>query len=301
MNEDDEMFEADLDKMNERIDAIAEERPSHKEALEFLRGILTEKFKTKSRIQTGAVHVDEELLQVKRKEGFSLVNKRDLELDILSAVTLFKRLCEHMRQNERVSKEVDRILETIGDGQLDLAELFQKVAAEDYEYMADVSGRLELSEGLLFFLAENSLQPIFEAYAEKLKEYVNQEKWWRSYCPICGSRPVMAELIGRERKKFLICSCCGFEWRFMRTKCPFCENEERRAFKYFYTEKEGRAYRVETCQECKKYIKTVDAEELDEEVIPAVEDIGTLHLDVTAKEEGYTREVYSLGLNLSDL
>jgi FdhE protein len=111
----------------------------------------------------------------------------------------------------------------------------------------------------------------------------------------------MAELIGRERKKFLICSCCGYEWRYMRTRCPFCESGDRKGVKYFFTEKEGRAYRVETCRKCKKYIKTVDAEELDEEVIPSVEDIGTLYLDSLAQKEGYTREVHPLGLNLGDL
>ncbi|UCD86853.1 MAG: formate dehydrogenase accessory protein FdhE [Desulfobacterales bacterium] len=301
MNKDDERFQAVLDKMNERIDAISEERPSHKEALGFVRDVLTEKLKAKPRIQVDTIHMDEELLKVKKKEGFSLVNKQDLKLDISSASALFKRLCERMKQRERISEDVDRITKAIEADELDLKELFQKAAAEDREYMADVSGRLKLQEGLLFFLAENSLQPIFETYAEKLKDYVDMEHWWRSYCPICGSKPVMAELIGRERKKFLICSCCGYEWRFMRTKCPFCENDERRKFKYFFTEKEGRAYRVETCQKCKKYIKTVDTEETDEEVIPAVEDIGTLYLDAIAREEGYTREVYALGLNLADI
>ena len=183
---------------------------------------------------------------------------------------------------------------------LRLEEVFEKAAAEDHEYMVRTSDALKLQRGLLFFLAETSLQPVFEAYADKLKGYVDQERWWRGYCPICGSKPVMAELIGRERKKFLICSCCGYEWRFMRTKCPYCENEERRAFKYFFAEKEGRAYRVETCQKCKKYIKTVDTEELDEEVIPSVEDVGTLYLDVLAQKEGYTREVHPLGLNLAN-
>jgi FdhE protein len=301
MNKVDETLEAELDEMNERIDAVIEERPSHKEVLGFLRDVLAEKLKAKAGIQVDAVHMDEKLLQLKKNEGFPLVNKKDLKLDISSATTLFQRLCECLRQNERVSEDVDRITQAMEGGELDLRELFQKAAAEDRAYMVEVSGKLKLQGGLLFFLTENSLQPIFEAYAQKLKEYVDQEKWWRSYCPICGSKPVMAELVGQERKRFLICSCCGYEWRFKRIQCPFCENEERRKFKYFFAEKEGRAYRIETCQKCKKYIKTVDTEELDDEVIPSVDDIGTLYLDVLAKKEGYTREVHPLGLDLEDI
>lgn len=301
MNEDQDMIEVELDRMNERIDALSEERPSHKEILFFLRDVLTEKFKAKHSIQLDPIHMDEKLLQVKRKEGFSLVNKQDLMLDIPAATTLFKKLCECLKQNQRVLQDIDRITRAVDNGDLDLKELLEKAAADDGEYVVDVSGRLKLEQGhLLVFLAENSLHPIFEAYAEKLKDYVEQEKWWKSYCPICASKPVIAELIGPERKKFLVCSCCGYEWRFVRTKCPFCENGERRKFKYFYTENEGRAYRVETCQKCKKYIKTVDTEELDldEAIIPVIEDMGTLYLDVIAREEGYTREVFTLGLNL---
>ena len=52
------------------------------------------------------------------------------------------------------------------------------------------------------------------------------------------------------------------------------------------------------CPHCKKYIKTVDTEELRQQVIPSVDDMGTLYLDVLAKKEGYTREVYSLGFDM---
>lgn len=296
------MSEAEIRRINERIDEISEERPSHKEILTFFKGVITEQLKAKAGIQVESIKMDEDLLEVKKKEGFPVVNKGDLKLDIPSATALFKRLCERLKQNEKVSQDLDRVTEAVDSGELDLEEVFKKAIAEDHEYLVDMSDRLSLQQkGLLLFLADNSLHPIFEAYADKLKDYVDQETWWKSYCPICGSRPVMAELVGAEKKKFLVCSCCGYEWRFKRTQCPFCENEERRKFKYLYTEDEGHAYRVETCQKCKKYIKTVDTEELDEEVIAPVEDIGTLYLDVLAQKEGYTREVHPLGLNLGDL
>lgn len=295
------MSEADLVKITERIDAICTERPSHKEVLEFLNGVIADKLKAKQDVQVDPINIDEKLLEVKNKEGFPLIDKKDLRLDVRSASHLFTRLCERLKGNERVSKDIDRISQAVENEEIDLEEVFEKAAAEDREYMGRMSDRLGLENNILFFLAENSIQPIFEMYAVKLKNYVNQEQWWRGYCPICGSKPVMAELIGVEKKKFLICSCCGYEWRYSRSKCPFCEKADPKGLKYFLTEKEGKAYRVETCRKCRKYIKTVDTEELDEEFIPLVEDIGTLYLDVLAKKEGYTREVHPLGLNFADL
>lgn len=292
--------DAGLRKVTKRIDSVARERPSHREVLKFLKEVVTEQFKIKPEIEIHPVLMDEELVKTKTAEGFPLMDKSDLKLDIASATSLFESLCEVLKRTNTVSEDVDKIEHTSRE-ELNLEALFKKTAAEDGEYVASLSHRLNLKGEILSFLAENSLRPIFEAYADELKAYVDQEKWWRSYCPICGSKPVMAELIGRERKKFLICSCCGYEWRYMRTRCPLCESGDRKGLKYFFTEKEGRAYRVETCRKCKKYIKTVDTEELDEEVIPSVDDIGTLYLDVLAKKEGYTREVQPLGLNLGDL
>jgi FdhE protein len=290
-----------LREVTETIDRVARQRPSHKEVLTFLKEVVTEQFKIKPEIETHSVPMDKALILKKTTEGFPLVDKGDLKLDFASATTLFKALCKVLKRNSKVSKDVEKIEELIGGQGLDLEALFDKTAADDGEYIASLSEKLNLRTDILAFLAENSLRPVFEAYAQDLQEHVDQDSWWKSYCPICGSKPVMAELVGQERKRFLICSCCGYEWRFKRIQCPYCENEERRQFKYFFTEEEDRAYRVETCQKCKKYIKTVDTEELDEEFIPSVEDVGTLYLDVLAKKEGYERGVHPLGLNLGDL
>jgi FdhE protein len=292
---------ADLDRIYERIDRVTKQRPSHKQVLDFLKEVMTEQVKIRPRIEIEPVDMKESLITKKTSEGFPLVDKGDLKLDIVSATTLFKGLCEVLKRNNKVSGDVDKIEQLISGKELKLEELFKKTAAGNGEYIASQSDRLDLKAGILSFLTENSLRPIFEAYARELGGHVDQERWWRAYCPICGSEPVMAELVGREKKRFLICSCCGYEWRFKRIQCPFCENEERGQFKYFFGDNEQKTYRVETCQKCKKYIKTIDTETLGEEVVPVVEDIGTLYLDVLAKKEGYTREVHPLGLNLADL
>jgi FdhE protein len=75
----------------------------------------------------------------------------------------------------------------------------------------------------------------------------------------------------------------------MRLKCPSCGNDDHEALKYFYTENEGTANRIDVCDKCKKYIKTVDTREISGEIIPLIEDMGTLYLDALAQKEGYLR------------
>ena len=276
-----------LDKLAKRIDAIITERPSHKEVLEFLKGVMTEQYKIRSKVKTDPVEINEEKVRG-LTQGFSLVGKKDLNLDTASAIELFERLCKVLGRNKRASGDVKRIKRALRNNDMNLVELFKHVGTENDEYISALSNKLKVKDDLLSFLAGNSIRPIFEAYASQLKGYVDQEMWWRGYCPICGSMPFIAEF-REEGERFLACSSCSFEWKFMRLKCPFCETEDDKELRYFYAEGEGKAHRVDVCEKCKRYIKTLDIREMAGEVIPIIEDMGTLYLDVLAQKEGYLR------------
>ncbi|RPJ13122.1 MAG: formate dehydrogenase accessory protein FdhE, partial [Deltaproteobacteria bacterium] len=47
-------------------------------------------------------------------------------------------------------------------------------------------------------------------------------------------------------------------------------------------------YRVDACDSCRKYLKTVDTRVLNRRVYPALEQVASLHLDLKAAEAGYT-------------
>jgi FdhE protein len=197
-----------------------------------------------------------------------------------------------MSHNNKASKDMERITRALKNREIDFLKLFEYLDSNGNEYVADMAKKLNVKEEILTFLVSNSIRPVFEAYANELKKYIDQEKWLKGYCPICGSEPYIAELKnegGSEGARFLVCSSCNFEWRFNRLKCPFCENGDHKKLRYFYTEKEGKTYRADVCEKCKRYIKTVDTNEVGE-VIPSLEDIGTLHLDLLAQDEGYTKE-----------
>ena len=288
-----------LEKIKKRVEVVVKERPSHKEVLEFFKEVMTEQYMVKSKIKTAPVEIDEEDLKARILEGFPLVEKRALTLDIPSATRLFKRLCKILSRNKKASHDVELVTKALRNKEIDILELLKQAGSENGDYISDLSEKLKVKEDVLFFLAKNSIKPIFEAYAEDLKRFVDQERWWKGYCPICGSEPLIAEL-KEEGARFLVCSSCGFEWRFNRLKCPFCGNENHERLRYFYTEKEGKVYRVDVCEECKRYIKTVDTKELgEEEIIPLLEDISTLYLDILAQKEGYTKERSPSGLTVN--
>ena len=286
-----------VEKIKKRAAVLVKERPSHKEVLGFFKNVVTEQYTIRSKVKTAPVEINKEDSNVKMMEGFPLIEKRALSLDVPSATRLFKRLCKIMSHNKKASQDAERIIQALKNKEVDLLELFKQGDSNNKEYVNALAKKLKVKEDVLSFLAINSIKPVFEAYANELKDYVDQESWWRGYCPICGSEPLMAEF-REEGARFLVCSSCGYDWRFNRLKCPFCENDNHEKLRYFYAEKEGKAYRVDVCEKCKRYIKTVDTNEVGE-VIPPLEDVGTLHLDVLAQQEGYSREGAASGLKVN--
>ena len=281
----------ELNRIIRRINVIEKIRPSHKEILDFYKYIIREQHKIKPLLKVKRIDINEETAKTQMREGFPLIDKKEIKLDMDSATTLFKNICKVLQRKEKIAPEIKKINQAIRKNEIDLQELLKKLIAGDKEYLDSIGEKTELNRWLLLFLAESSINPLFEAYAEKLKVHVDQESWGRGYCPVCGSQPERGELRMDFGERFLECSSCSFKWRFKRVVCPFCGNDDSKKLRFFNTETDGKAYRVDVCEECKKYIKTIDLRELKGEIIPLIDDIGTLHLDIIAEKEGYKRGV----------
>jgi FdhE protein len=280
----------ELDTVIKRISAIEKSRPGYKEILDFFKYVTREQYKMKPLIKVKPVKINEETAKRQMMEGFPLLDKKQMKLNMSSVTTLFKNICRTLQRNsKKIAPEIKDINQGLRKGEIDLEELFRKVIEGDKAYFDSIGEKTGLNKWLLLYLAESSVNPFLEAYAEKLKGHVHQDSWLKGYCPVCGSAPAMGELSMETGEKFLQCSSCGFKWRFKRLACPFCGNVNHEKLRYFQTETDGKAYRVDVCEECKKYIKTIDLRELNREAVLPVEDMGTLHLDILAREEGYKR------------
>lgn len=85
----------------------------------------------------------------------------------------------------------------------------------------------------------------------------------------------------------MICSFCLAEWEFRRIVCPGCaeENDKKLAV---YTAAEFDYIRVECCDSCKTYIKTIDLTK-NGRAEPLVDELASAPLDLWAREHGYAK------------
>lgn len=118
-----------------------------------------------------------------------------------------------------------------------------------------------------------------------------------STCPCCGSKPVVGVLRGEGdgAKRALICSLCALEWPYRRLICPNCGEEDKNKLPV-YTAAQIDYVRVEACDTCRTYLKSVDLTK-DGFAVPEVDEIATVALNLWADENGYTKiETNVLGM-----
>jgi len=233
--------------------------------------------------------VEENLITKKMEGGLPLIDFMGKEYDLTRPKEYFNSLISIAEK--RMPELAQNIIDIIKSQQFD----WEKMIRASFDHKTEETDAQELLAGreaeenidLIDLFTEESLRPELEIIAEKYREMIGKSNWSEGYCPICGKEPKIGEIREEEDgKRYLFCHQCGSKWHFHRIKCPFCGNEEQHSLAYFEVEGEER-YRVDVCNKCRRYIKTVELPKSSEEPNLDVEDIATLHLDMIAYDEGY--------------
>ena len=108
-------------------------------------------------------------------------------------------------------------------------------------------------------------------------------------CPFCSEKPVAAVLRpeGDGGKRFLLCWRCLTEWEFRRLLCPNCGEEDHQKLPVYSVEQYPHI-RVEACDTCKVYLKSIDMTR-DGLAVPEVDELASVAVDLWAKEKGYIK------------
>ncbi|MDH4222030.1 MAG: formate dehydrogenase accessory protein FdhE [candidate division Zixibacteria bacterium] len=187
----------------------------------------------------------------------------------------------------------ESVAENLQDGlrkkYVHLEVLVKKVYNSDWNYLDNLAKKTGVEKEELYFLGLELGKPVYELYAEVLKDKLDLDNWGKGFCPVCGSPAALSYLRKEDGKRILWCQFCETQWSFMRLKCPFCSNEDQKSLRYFFTEEKD-FYRVDVCDKCKSYIKTIDQRKMPHpnELSLYRESMQTLFLDLLAERDGYS-------------
>lgn len=236
-----------------------------------------------------------------KKHGF-LLKGQDLNIDTGYFTSIFTRINDIVISHdpglqEELTYYQDRV-------QSNIDEVLRLLKAERYSTdwrssKKKLSKLLELEQAgetgetgdfdakILDFILYSSLIPFYTSFTAGLPADIDTSNWDKGNCPICNCRPAISKLRSKDGARILHCWLCSFEWEFSRLKCPFCNNDTFNKLGYYYLENDS-SRRVNVCDECKSYIKTISLKDIvGKELNLELENIYTLPLDYSAQQKGY--------------
>jgi len=226
--------------------------------------------------------------------GSPLLMRKDFPCDLDQAQALLPVLLDLLAaaggEGGQAAQTLRAAFET---GELPPATALRALPEGDDALFAAWRMRMPASPKALNFLVTSALSPGLFAASRRLAERLPQDlPHEHGHCPLCGSLPYISLLRDKEGKRYGVCSFCGFEHRIRRIACPFCDEADQGKLKLFRVA-EYPGVRVDVCETCNMYIKTLDQRELDGPQMPALDDMATIALDVLALGQGYKRPTLS--------
>jgi formate dehydrogenase accessory protein FdhE len=162
--------------------------------------------------------------------------------------------------------------------------------ADQPDDLDETAARCGLPPGILRFLARQTGLVALSAAAARLAPLVDDRAWRRGSCPVCGSSPALAGLVGEAGARLLVCGLCRFVWSHPRLRCPFCDNRDSETLQVLSPDDRA-PHHLDACRRCSCYVKTVDYRHVDaaRPVVLPIDDAATYYLDLMAQKEGLRR------------
>lgn len=260
-------------------------------------------FETLFTLQEAAVNVthpeslstDPAIKQARAEDIIPLMDRSLVTLDAPAALHLLHEICSQAEKaNPNLAEAATVLLHRLDSDKEAIESGFGLLMADDQEGLKYLSRQLGVEIEILVFFLSMSIWPSIAQHERRLSDQKKiSAEWDKGHCPVCGDMPCIS-FIADEGRRFLVCRFCRHQWEVKRIQCPFCENVDTKSLSYFYSEEE-KAYRVHTCDHCRKYIKTVDTRHLARSFYAPLETILTTHLDMKAEQMGY-QSVETTGL-----
>ena len=214
---------------------------------------------------------DQNVMQIRMSQGLPQVSFAQLPIEPIS----FKKL---------VLSLTEALLEYQGGEGEDLINV-------DLDWVSIAREQFEKRQGgappsLLEIAIELATMPYLEWAAEQVMPHLDEKRWQKGSCPICGGEPNFAYLENGDGSRWLVCSRCRAEWRYKRMLCPFCDNKDPAKLKY-YPAGEKKTHRVYVCDTCLRYLKVVDLRVAGTKIDLMAEPVLRWSLDKAAREMGY--------------
>ncbi|MBC8183223.1 formate dehydrogenase accessory protein FdhE [candidate division KSB1 bacterium] len=221
-----------------------------------------------------------------------ILNNDQLLIDDKNLEPIFDSIFPVLKQYSYRNKEQLLRLEELNDRRkFSLKQLVLGLINNHNELIDEIAQKFDISNQVLELVGELIAVPYLELSAEYFTKKLSKFHWREPFCPVCGNKPSMAKIDEQDRVKTLWCRFCDTNWTFFDKVCPHCLNDNIETQTFIFPSN-NKPFRIEACDKCKNYLKTVDGRASWGEINFSVTNVATYYLDLLAKKHGYNLNNY---------
>ena len=284
-----------------RWEALIEAKPELQAAVALQRSLLIRVMDLARTIDGGRLprlSLPGKYLAAKLSHGVPVLTGEPIPLPNSLLKSCLVGLCRDLASGG-AGEAATHIGDAIDSGRLDGGSLLTASLARDEEAIRIGATHLDLAPDLTWLVAELAVGAVGHALQRTLLATLPPGPggstpplaealgaWNHGYCPACGSWPALAEVVGGHR--LLRCSFCAATWERTIYACVYCD-EAGEAFVTAAPDAHRDDRRIEVCNGCGAYLKTVDSAEPSPFPLVAIADMETMDLDVAAMDHHFGR------------
>jgi FdhE protein len=281
----------------QRWNALRSARPDLAPAVDLQQRLLTIVANAAHAIASGRLprlSLPPKYLAAKLMRGVPVFAGEPIPVPLGLLQTSLFQLCDALAEGG-AAESAGHIKNAIANGTMEAGSLLTASLTRNQEAIRTGSIHRGLAPDLVWLVAELATTPF--VYALQQAVFAHRDgadgafaaacnSWNHGYCPACGSWPALAECADSHR--VLRCSFCAVAWELNTYACIYC-TEAGEPFVTAAPDEERKDRRVEVCNACQGYLKTIDLPALSPFPLVAVVDMETMDLDMAAMEHGYGR------------
>ena len=270
------------------IDNIFRQLQPYEKYLSFHEALFKVQLKNMQRLMSGSSFNKLNKIDVKTKikKGLPILTPQNLIISEKDLEDIFDAIIPVIKKFYSGCEELKRLVDLNDKRKFSLKRLTENILLRDEAGWQTLSTELNLSTTILMKIGEYISTPYLELCSEYFAKKINKSTWEQPFCPICGGQPSMALVGEKKDHRILWCRLCDTEWKYKENVCPFCNCDDLKKVKHIFPPGKS-SHRIDACDNCKRYLKTIDERFISEKQSLVIEYLSTYHHDLLALKKGY--------------
>jgi len=275
-----------LKLLEKTIDRVIETSPHSREILDAFRPVILERHRLMENLEWEPV--DTAVIDRKKlNKGIPLIRQVELlrrgdpwKEVALALVPAFKHGFADLQG------DLDALQDCVVSGALDFYEYFKASSIDADRIPERLYEKANVRPAASRLFLRTLTWVVLHRRRRDMAFSIEEADWHQGTCPVCGSFPSISVITEKNAQRWLHCFQCGQDWRFSRVICPCCSHEGQRGMTFFFVEDKKQEC-VFICEQCNRYLLTLNQVRDIQEVDLDISALGLAHLDVLMRDKGY--------------